>query len=83
MKGSAQTGSCHFTDFRYEDNHSSIKTSGIKTGLSQNSNLLIPIPDLKPDFYHIELITQYTSKDIPLNEPRSATLGSMLRVVQR
>jgi len=26
MKGIAQTGSCHFTDFRYEDNHSSIKT---------------------------------------------------------
>jgi hypothetical protein len=48
---------------------------------NQNSNLLILIPDLQPDSYRLELITQYAGKGTPLNEPRSATLESILRAV--
>lgn len=48
---------------------------------NQNNNLIILIPDLQPDSYRLEVITQYAGKGSPLNEPRSITQESILRVV--
>lgn len=49
--------------------------------INQNNNLLILIPDLQPDSYRLEHITQYAGKGTPLNEPRTSTLAQTLRVV--
>ena len=49
--------------------------------INQNKNLLILTPDLQPDSYRLEHITQYAGKGTPLNEPRCITLKNILRVV--
>jgi len=48
---------------------------------NQNKNLLIFIPDLQPDSYRLEHITQYAGKGTLLNEPRSTLLDRILQVV--
>ena len=57
------------------------KVTQVSIITNQNNNLLILIPYLQPDSYRLELITQYAGKSTPLNEPRSITLESILRVV--
>jgi hypothetical protein len=49
--------------------------------VNQNSQLLIVIPDLQPDSYHLEHITLYAGKGKPLTEPRRSTFVRILRVV--
>jgi len=48
---------------------------------NQNKNLLIFIPDLQPDSYRLEHITQYAGKGTLLNVPRSTLLDRTLKVV--
>jgi len=57
------------------------KVTQVSMITNQNNNLVILIPYLQPDSYRLEVITQYAGKGSPLNEPRSITQESILRVV--
>lgn len=47
---------------------------------NMNSQLMIMIPDLQPDSYRLELLTQYAGSTIPLAEPRSTIFAPILHV---